>query len=143
MCRFDFWIFFLKTCCALIETPTCKTSFYMYFNHGNKIKIFLQAKLKTFCWCCVDFASKFSSFNNSPITKYIPFTMDMSPIILIRFWLLSPPCKNLQFLNHHHGHYSIKKLPNHFHLTQNFSQLCYSIHELCSHLSNQPYLKTN
>ncbi len=143
MCRFDFWFLKKKPCCALVETPTCKTSFYMYVNHENNIKIFLHAKLETFCWCCVNFASKFSPFNNCPVTKYIPFTMDMSLVILIRFWLLSPPCRHLQFLSHHHGHYSIKKSPNHLHLTQNFSYLCYSIHELCSHLSNQQYLQTN
>jgi hypothetical protein len=90
----------------------------LYFNHGSNIKIFLCVKLEAFYWCCVDFASKFSPFNNSPIAKYIPFAMDMLLVILIKFWLLSLLCKHLQFLSHHHGHYSIKKSPNHLHLTQ-------------------------
>jgi hypothetical protein len=136
LCCFDFWIFILKHVVPWLKHQPAKLVFILYFNHGNNIKKFLRAKLEAFYWCCVDFASKFSPFNNSPITKYIPFTMDMLPVILIRFWPLSPLCKHLQFLSHHHGHYSIKKIakspPSH----TNFSQLCYSIHELCSHLNN-------
>ncbi len=136
-----FWFSFFKHVMPSLKCQLAKLVSIFYFNHGSNIKIFFNAKLEAFCWCCVDFASKISPFSNSPTTKYIPFAMDMSPIILINFWLLSPLYKHLQFLSRHHGHYSIKKLPNHLHLTQNFNQLCYSIHELCSHLSNQPYLE--